>query len=741
MRAKFLKNKNAPTTWLISYSVIILCVLILTTVLVSIYSTAVKKERRDFNDFVFESVTTSVNDVLSEVNNLRLSITRNNNLTNFLMSSGNVYNLEATYDVIDDFKTDKQLTANVNYFFIYLKDTDMVVSENGIMESYDYFVNFFNTEKITFEEWKEQISSIEYDKYISMPCVDKESQAFDASAFLFHVPIRTERAVGVILCDKKNFVKNIEKIKWKSLCDIYIYNGDGNLVISDKNSEEGKIPQTINDVKEYDNRKNVISRKSIFVDSFLWQVITIVPNSVLSRDIYIRQVVVIATIICSFILLYLLVLYLIRRNYRPIASIMSLFGIADTADEFKALHEKIDETLKTNRYLQKNMAQKEKELKSVAISKIIKGNLDHNALMEYNIFFKNEHYAILAFHCEDLSMLFADEKDMPDFEKSYYLRYIIENIMEEIFGEENITLYTTEINENVVCLINLTSDDALSLISKVTQKGINSIKQYFNTTLYYAVSDIYASILDLPAAYLQANEILKYKLLMKDNEDICYNQMKQRQGKSYIFDFEREKTLVRYIETGESEQAQKIVKMIFDDIQRNKGYSIDYIRYVIFDIASSVTKCANEIVGYEFDFTIEAQLCKNINEGKTLDEFRTAIEEYIKTICTYISQSGKKRKPQRCSFEDILEYVNENITDRNLCVAAIGDHFSLTPKHIARVFKENAKISLIDYIAKKRVEYAQKLIEENKYTVREISEMVGFGHERTFYRAQKKFKF
>ena len=30
---------------------------------------------------------------------------------------------------------------------------------------------------------------------------------------------------------------------------------------------------------------------------------------------------------------------------------------------------------------------------------------------------------------------------------------------------------------------------------------------------------------------------------------------------------------------------------------------------------------------------------------------------------------------------------------------------------------------------------------DGKYTVQEISDMVGFGHERTFYRAQKKFKF
>ena len=45
------------------------------------------------------------------------------------------------------------------------------------------------------------------------------------------------------------------------------------------------------------------------------------------------------------------------------------------------------------------------------------------------------------------------------------------------------------------------------------------------------------------------------------------------------------------------------------------------------------------------------------------------------------------------------------------------------------------------YFLQKNVKEQSNVIEENKYTVREISEMVGFGHERTFYRAQKKFKF
>lgn len=741
MRAYFLKNKNASTTWLLSYSVVILSVLILVAVLVCVYSSAIKKERRDFNEFVFESVTTSVNETLLEVNDLRNSITQNNNLAEFLEYSGDVYNLEATYKLIDDFKNSRKFMANTDSLFVYVKDSDVVISEKGVMDSAEYFNHYFDSKKLKFSEWKDQLLNQNNNRYTTMPCISSDNKNFDAAAFLFSIPFREERAVGVILCDKKNFVKNIEKIEWKSLCDIFIYNGDGNLVIYDKNSKNAEIPFTTKDIKKYENRKNLVYRKAISVDAYYWQVVTIVPNKALSRDIYIRQTVIIAAILFSLIPLYLLVMYLIKRNYRPIASIMSLLGIDDTIDEFGDLHKKINETLTTNKSLLKNVQQKDKELKSVAISKIIKGNLDHKALMEYNIFFKNENYAIVAFDCEDVTKLFAEEENMPVFEKNFYLRYIIENITTEIFAEESIGLYATEIDDDIVCLINLTDGDSLTLINSLTQKSVGNIKKYFNINLYYAISDIYASILDLPTAYEQTMEILKYKQLMKDNESVFYDQIKQKQGKNYIFDFEREKNLVRCIEQGDSDKARIIIQMVFEDIQESKGYSIDYIRYVIYDMASAVTKCANEIVGYEFDFTMETELCKCINEGKTLEEFQAAVEEYVQIVCGFVSTTAKKRKPKRCSYDDIIEYVNENLTDKTLCVAKIGDHFNLTPKHISRVFREKSDVSLVDYISKTRVKYAHKLMSEGEYTVQQVSDMVGFGHERTFYRAQKKFKF
>ena len=112
--------------------------------------------------------------------------------------------------------------------------------------------------------------------------------------------------------------------------------------------------------------------------------------------------------------------------------------------------------------------------------------------------------------------------------------------------------------------------------------------------------------------------------------------------------------------------------------------------------------------------------------------------KHIETICQN-SFLPKKKKHLKCSVDDIVKYVHDNLTDCNLGVASIGDYFNITGSYASKLFKESMHISLTDYIARMRIRLAQKLIAEGKHSVAEVSQMVGFNNDRAFYRAQKKF--
>lgn len=740
MRMNLFKNNSSVTRWLVSYLVIILSMLTTMAIIIGVYTTTLRKEMNEYNEFVFESVANSVNEVLLSVNDLHMQLTNNRNIEKFISYSGDRYESALTYELIDELNSYSLFTSNVDRFFLYLTDEDMVLSNNGFTDSYSYYKYYFDSKKISYEEWKGLFHDFTNDRYISITAKNRNGVAADSLGFLFSLPPGNPDAVGVILCDKQYFMKNVENFEWKSLFDIYIYNGEGRLMLYDKNSQEGELPKTLADIQKYETEGNRVFRRTINSDKYYWQLVSVVSEEALNSGMYITQVMIIVIVVLSLLLLTFLVRYLMKMNRKPLQAMLSMFGYTSKSkDEFAELRNMINETLEHNNSLMKNLAVRDSELKQVAISKIIKGTLPGSHLAEYNINFKGENYVIISFYMKEPEQLFREDTHMPNFERLYHLRYIINNVMEELFAEIGCRLYTTEIDSYIVCLASLTQNIAQNQVFKTVEKGVLCINQHFDIELYYAVSEIYDAFLDISIAYAQTVEILEYKQIMNKDTNISYAQMREEKAEHYIFDLQTEGKLVHYIKTGNTQEAQAVVALIFNELAGSLKYSADQIRYVVFDIATTITKSVANIRKDSIDYITQNNLYKNICEGTDLRKMKTEIEQYIETVSKETHQE-KRKKRQRYTSDDIKKYVHENLTDSTLNLESISAYFNMTPTYISRLFKDSEGISLIDYIMKSRYQRALELMAEEKYSTREISEMVGFGHERTFYRAQKKFK-
>jgi len=734
-------KEKSRARWLLSYLVIILCLFTAMAIIIGVYSTSLKKEMNEFNEFVFESVAASVNDVLAEVNDLHMNIRKSDKLKAFMSFNGNRHQSQISYDLINEFTSSKELANNVGLFFIYLKDEDIVVSNNGITDSKTYYNYYFNIGDISYEEWKNVFLEFKNDEYISMKCLNKFDKVIDSIGFLFQAPLNSTEAVGAILCDKKHFMSNIENVEWKNLCDIYIYNGQGDLMLYDVNSDNGKIPLTLKEADKYAEKRNVVFKKSVASDKYYWQLVCIAPEEALNTTIRITQYLIIGIIILLLILLVFLVRYFLKLNRKPLQEVLSLFGTKDEnskGDEYSKLYSLVTKTLEENGSLIRSVSERNKEIRILAVGKIIKGNLPYSELEEYNIRFDNEKYCIVSFYTDDISTLFSDDKSMSNFEKEYHLQYILNNILEELFSAQDCAVYTTEIDKNIVCLINSPLEFSRDQIIDIVKKCKEVIETYFNIEINFAVSNIRDEFLDISIAYEQTREIIDYNRLIKTDEDMSFSEMNLQKSKEYIFDFNKEQRLSHAINVGRVQEAMAIIELIFAELAREDAYRIDFIHYVVFDIASTITKCASGVMKNAASYEFESRLFKEINDKKSLSEILKTIKEYTIKICE-LTSVPKERKKSKCSAEDIMEFVKDNYTDSSFNVNTVGKGFNLTAAYVSKVFKENYDISLMDYIAKCRIEKALELIAGKKHSMSEISQLVGFNHERTFYRTLKKY--
>lgn len=86
----------------------------------------------------------------------------------------------------------------------------------------------------------------------------------------------------------------------------------------------------------------------------------------------------------------------------------------------------------------------------------------------------------------------------------------------------------------------------------------------------------------------------------------------------------------------------------------------------------------------------------------------------------------------------IIKYIDDNMTAK-LTVNDIAKKFSYSDEHISRLFKEKTGVSLKKYIVAAKMKYAGNLIEEEKCSLSEIAEIMGYSSTQSFCKAFKKY--
>ena len=79
----------------------------------------------------------------------------------------------------------------------------------------------------------------------------------------------------------------------------------------------------------------------------------------------------------------------------------------------------------------------------------------------------------------------------------------------------------------------------------------------------------------------------------------------------------------------------------------------------------------------------------------------------------------------------LSDYIDENL-DTKLTLSLLASKCFYNPSYFSRTFKEKFGMTLTEYINRKRVASASKLLLESDMSVGEIALAVGFGNENYF---------
>ena len=89
-------------------------------------------------------------------------------------------------------------------------------------------------------------------------------------------------------------------------------------------------------------------------------------------------------------------------------------------------------------------------------------------------------------------------------------------------------------------------------------------------------------------------------------------------------------------------------------------------------------------------------------------------------------------------WQELSNYIDKNLESK-LTLEALAKKCFYNPSYFSRIFKDKFGVSFKEYVGRRRVDYARRLLVETKLTVDEIAAMAGFADRSNFYQQFSKY--
>jgi len=146
------------------------------------------------------------------------------------------------------------------------------------------------------------------------------------------------------------------------------------------------------------------------------------------------------------------------------------------------------------------------------------------------------------------------------------------------------------------------------------------------------------------------------------------------------------------------------------------------------------TSIINALSGEQY----QGLLTAFVDFDKTFDNI-DEVTKYLSCILEVLKsdECPVSRKKPNLLVEKMLDIVNKEF-DRDIGLTELADRLSVSETYLSKVFKESMNVNFKEYLTELKITKARELLAQNRYTVKEISEMLGYNSPKNFTRVFKK---
>lgn len=450
--------------------------------------------------------------------------------------------------------------------------------------------------------------------------------------------------------------------------------------------------------------------------------------------------------------------YFASRQYKPVQKLSALLKSSSApGNEYLTIERSVQNLLYNARETAMRLQAQEHTMRETMLARLLRGTIEPGKPFEmictdYKLHFRSTRCMVLTVLLRDDGGFLTESGDDIDSESEDILFFALANVTEELIAPhaDALTCKCDGALYVIVCAAEDTSDadtlwKAVRTNCELAQKWLSERCQILTT---YFVSDLQCGgsvPQSIHAAYLQACWALEQIEGFGLNDAV----LDVKRLRAFVSDDQsgepsrlRCARLAEYISTvkkGALDQADLLYQTLRYEGVVCIDHSFANVRLQTMEIFEALLwECLSERQLCEHKAQLAAYLTR-IRSAKNMDSLRAALRAAAKEICQLSAENPPAEDD--CLGRSAMTFIQQSYQDPNLSVAGIAEHFGVSPSFLLRSFKKTvASGSVLDFIQRVRIDQAKLLLRNDRLTVAQVAQQVGYSNSLALIRTFKKLE-
>ncbi len=249
------------------------------------------------------------------------------------------------------------------------------------------------------------------------------------------------------------------------------------------------------------------------------------------------------------------------------------------------------------------------------------------------------------------------------------------------------------------------------------------------------ISNIHTGFEGISKAYREAEKALSTRIIMGQNQCITYEDYLKYKKTINLTDIDWD-DFIFAVKNCLDSKVDSYVNRYMIHIQEAHNRDLQWLKFMTVNILTKGELTLHKSGKSLSDLESLKNYSEQIDNIQSLQDMREVISKSLSAIMEY--HRSIRPKKGKYVVEQALEVIHEHLYDPELSLSMVASKIYTNDSYLSRLFKQEMKESLIEFILKKRIEESIHLLNTTDMKVYEVAEKIGIKDPHYFSICFKK---